>query len=67
MPAEFFVRVRGCEKEYGDTVVAREPRFAGYFVTGAIQFNAALKHFRYVRVDFTRATVIGTNPSARFK
>ena len=38
-PTEFFVRVRGCNTDYGDAAAIREPRISGYYVTGAIQYH----------------------------
>jgi hypothetical protein len=67
LPTEFLVRVRGCELDFGDTFAAREPRFNGYFATGMIQYHTVAKHFRYVRIDFGRATVIGANTSTKSK
>jgi hypothetical protein len=59
--------VRGCEQDFGDAYAAKDPYFHGYFATGFIQYNEATKHFRYVRIDFTRATVIGTNGTTKNK
>lgn len=67
LPAEFFLRVRESSKDFGDATTNREPRFGGYFVTGVIQYNKRGKHFRYVRIDFSRGTVIGVNPNDKNK
>lgn len=45
----------------------KEPRFSGYYATGLVQYHQEGRHFRYVRVDFNRATVVGNNPSCKNK
>jgi endonuclease/exonuclease/phosphatase (EEP) superfamily protein YafD len=61
------VRVQGCEQDFGDTCAAREPHFKGYYTTGVVQYHTTTKHFRYVRIDYDRATVVGANSSIKGK
>jgi hypothetical protein len=61
------VRIAGCDTDYGDATATREPRFPAHFLSGAIQYHQQRKHFRYVRVNFGRATVIGIEPTAKNK
>jgi hypothetical protein len=61
------VRVAGCDTDYGDAVASREPHFNGYYTTGAIQYHPHRRHFRYLRIDFGRATVITATPASKQK
>jgi hypothetical protein len=61
------VRILGCELDFGDTFAAREPRFNGYYATGVVQYHTSANHFRYVRIDYSRATVVGANTSVKNK
>lgn len=39
LPDEFYVRVLGCDGEFGDTGKVEPPYYKDYFLNGAIQYN----------------------------
>jgi hypothetical protein len=58
LPREFFVRVANCVQDIGAINVVKEPHFRNYFLTGTIQYNPKLNHFRYFRTEYGKASVI---------
>lgn len=58
LPKEFFVRVANCVQEFGAVNVIKEPYFKNYYLTGVVQFNPKLNHFRYFKTEFGRSTII---------
>jgi hypothetical protein len=57
LPHEFFIRIRGCETDFGDVARCVPPFFKNYYITGIIQYNRLKKHFRYIKVNWDKACI----------